>query len=177
MKLPANQDVLHDETSDRRDFWLDRAAHALFELRREEHPAICPQPWDLAPVSVRRDFRYLAMSAYRRSLPLVKEVLIENAANNYANLEGWIYPDCDNKPAPGIDERQRPVFAAQRRQLFRDKARQLVVGILQYLEVDCDTEAQRQIVVDRAEGQRKADVMIVSNWRSLKGIRGEANHG
>lgn len=176
MPVPASQDVL-EPMRHTRDRWIDQAAFALYEARRAEFPERYPLAWDEAPKAVRAEFRYLAMAAYRRSLPLVGDTLTEIVAANYANLEGWIYPACDNKYAFSVPEDERETFAAQRRQNFRHKGRQLLHAIWQYLEHDTDTEAQRQIMVDRAEGQRKADVMIVSTWRSKKGIPSEPQHG
>lgn len=176
MPIPASQDVL-EPAADTRDRWLDKAAFSLYEARRAELPEAFPLAWDMAPRQVRKDFRYLAMSAYRRSLPLVGDVLIETVAQNYANLEGWVWPDCDNKERWDVSDSDRAAFAAQRRQNFRHKASQLLSRIWQYLEIDCDTEAQRKIAVERAGGQLKADQMVVSHWRSRRGIPSEVNRG
>lgn len=159
-----------------REQLIEKAAFALYEARRSEFPDAQPIAWDLASKRVRQDFRYLAMSAYRRSLPMVAEVLTELVAQNYANLEGWIYPDCDNRTPFSVPEQDRAAYASQRRQDFRRKAQELVASIFGYLEHDTDSEAQRKLTVERIEGQRQADVMIVSYWRSSRGM-GQANHG
>jgi hypothetical protein len=161
--------------TDTRERWIEKAAFSLYEARRAEFPEAYPLSWDQAPRSVRGDFRYLAKSAYRRSLPLVRDVLTEMIASAYANLEGWIYPACDNKTAFSVPESDREVFAAQRRQNFRHKAQQIVTTIWQYLEHDVDTAEQRQRTVDRAGGQMMADATIVSHWRKTRG--GAVNHG
>jgi hypothetical protein len=134
-------------------------------------------PWPDAARAVQQDFRYLAMSAYRRALPLVNAVLVERLASAYANQEGWIYPDCDNKPTPEVYERDLAAAVAQRRQLFRHKARQILTAIWAYLEHDTDTEAQRQQAMNRVEGQLKADQMVVSMFRGRRGVNASANHG
>lgn len=176
MQLPPEQGVIESPMAARTK-WLDKAAFALYEARRSEFPEAFPLPWDVAPRSVRQDFRYLAMAAYRRSLPLVRDVLIEMVAQAYANLEGWIYPDCDNKAHHDVRDRDRPAMAAQRRQQFRHKAEQLLTTINQYLEIDCDTEPQRQKTVDRIAGQLEADRQVVSLYRSRRGIPTQVNHG
>jgi hypothetical protein len=171
--LPADQDVVHLGT---RQQWLDRAAFALYQAQRTEFPEAFPLPWDQAPPSVRADRRYLIMTAYRRTLPLVPETLTEIVAMNYANLDGWVWPGCDNKSALSVPDNERAAHAAQRRQGFRHKARQLLSSIFNYLEHDTDTEAQRRITVDRAEHQRNADAMVVSFYRNQRGIL-EVNRG
>jgi len=176
MELSAPPGVI-ETPQQSRDRWLTIAACALYEARRAAFPEAYPLPWDQAPRAVSQDFRYLAMSAYRRSLPFVSQVLVEMVAMHYATLEGWIYPDCDNKIAPDVDQRDRAAFAAQRRQNFRHKARQIISAIWQYLEHDTDTEAQRKQTVDRASGQVTADAMVVSNWRSTQGLPSEVNRG
>lgn len=162
---------------DKRSYWLDQAAIALYEARCAEFPEAYPLPWDMATKAVRQDFRYLAMSAYRRSLPYVRDVMTETVAMTYASLEGWIYPDCDNKDRRDADPKNRAAFAAQRRQNFRHKARQIVTAIFQYLEHDTDTEAQRKLAVDRTSGQLMADAMVVSSYRSTRGVPSEVNRG
>lgn len=176
MQLPKGQDIVHEAGPDR-ERWLERAAHALYEARRAEFPEAFPLPWDLTTHQDRVNFRYLAKSAYRRSLPFVPQVLVEMLAMSYANLEGWIYPDCDNKIDPGVRDEDRPACAAQRRQRFRDKARQLASVFHNYLEHDVDTEAQRKKTIDRAGAQLMADQMIVSNYRSRRGVPTEVNRG
>lgn len=170
------QDVI-ETPAQCRDRCLEHAAFALYEARRAEFPEQFPLPWDLAPKSVRGDFRFMAMAAYRRSLPYVRETLEEMTAMQIASLDGYTYPGCDNKPEPDIYERDRPVRAAQRRQEFRHRARRILTHLWQYLEIDCDTEAQRKITVDRAGGQLMADRMIVSDWRAKKGIAGGPLNG
>lgn len=168
------QDIIRERRS--RDQWLDQAAHALFEAKKAEYPDEQPLPWDLVPQSVRVDFRYRAMAAHRLSLPLVRDVLVEMIAMAYANLEGWIYPDCDNQYAFHTPTDERPAKAAQRRQGFRHKARQILSSVWQYLEYDTDTEAQRKVTMQRVEGQLQADRMIVAYYRDKKGMP-EAQHG
>lgn len=173
--LPPGQDVL-ESSSAARERWLEQAAFALYEARRAEFPDAYPLPWDMASKTVRDDCRYRTMAAHRRGLPFVKDVLVEMIAMNYANLEGWVYPDCDNKDRCDVSESDRAAFAAQRRQNFRHKASQIVQSVWNYLEHDTDTEAQRKQSIDRAGGQLLADRMIVSNWRSNRGIP-EVNRG
>lgn len=143
MPIPDSQDIV-EPPSHARERWLDKAAFSLYEARRAEFPDAYPLAWDQATRQVRAEFRFLAMSAYRRSLPLVASVLVEIVAMNYANLEGWIYPDCDNKYAFNVPDDDRAAFASQRRQNFRHKAQQIIASIFGYLEMDCDTEAQRK---------------------------------
>lgn len=172
---PNLQDIVRDRRS--REQWLDQAAHALFEAKKAEYPDAQPLPWDLVPANVRADYRYLVMAAYRRTLPLVDKVLVEMVAQTYANLEGYIYPDCTNRRLHEEDESARPARAAQRRQAFRHKAREMLTAIWAYLEIDCDTDAQRKITVERVDGQLQADRMVVSMYRESRGIPGTVQHG
>jgi hypothetical protein len=172
--LPPGQDLVHDGDGRTRQQWLDQATFCLYQARKAECPEAYPLPFDQAPRSVRADLRYLVMTAYRRLLPLVPETLAEIVAMNLANLDGFIYPDCDNKPEPGVAEHDQPARAAQRRQDFRRKSREILHMIFSYLEHDCDTDAQRQIVVDQAKAQRERDVQTVSSWRSRRGT-GDVN--
>lgn len=172
-EMPPQDVIAPTETRER---WIEKAAFALYEARRAEFPEAYPLSWDQVTRRERGDFRFMAMASYRRSLPLVKDVLVQTVAMNLANLDGWIWPDCDNKVAFTVADEDRAAYAAQRRQDYIRKAQQLIASIFGYLETDCDTEAQRKITVDRAEGQRTADVMIVSYWRSSRGM-GAANHG
>lgn len=175
MPIPNTQDIFESPEASR-NRWLEQASFALYEARRAELPEAYPLPWDQAPKAVRDDCRYRAKTAYRLGLPHAKDVLIEMIAAAYANLEGWIYPDCDNKAPWNVNEDDRGAFAAQRRQNFRHKASQLVRTFINYLEHDVDTEEQRRKSVARAGGQLMADQMMVSMWRSKRGM-GEANHG
>lgn len=178
MNVTAQESIVQDVIGRRsREQWIEQAAFCLYEARRVEAPEDFPQPWDLAPKSDRDDCRYRAMSAFRRGLPFVRDVLVEMLAMNYANLEGWLYPDCDNKYDPQTPERDRAAVSAQRRQRFRQKARQLVAAIFNYLEHDTDTEAQRKLTIERAGGQLMADRMVVSNYRSSRGIPTEVQRG
>lgn len=89
MQLPPSangQDIVADYDRDR---WLEQAAFALYRARQAEFPEAFPLTWDLAPKSVRGDFRYIVKSAYRRSLPMVSDCLTEIVATTYANQEGW----------------------------------------------------------------------------------------
>lgn len=176
MPLPSGQDVL-ESSSDARARWLAQAAHALYEAQRAEYPERYPLPWDMAEKAARDDCRYRAMGAHRRGQPYAKEALVERMASEYANLEGWVYPDCDNKRGMDVAETDRPALAAQRRQAFRHKARQIVAAVFRYLEYDTDTEEQRKKEVDRAGGQLMADRMVVAHWREHRGMPSEVNRG
>lgn len=178
MLLPKGQDLVHDDTVTRTpDQWIEQAAFCLHEAKKAACPDMTPLPWDLEPRAVRGDFRFLAMASHRRSLPLVRECLIELTASNLANLDGWQYPGCDNKHLPEETDSERAARAAQRRQSYRHKAREILSAAFRYLEVDCDTEAQRKITVERAEGQRLADSSVVSFYRQSRGIPTEVNRG
>lgn len=178
MQLPKRQTIFQDDDADNsRERWLNQAGFSLYQAARAQYPDRFPLPWDLVPTKVRDDFRYLAMAAYRRTLPLVDKVLVEMVAMNLANLDGYIYPDCDNRRVPGVAEDERPAVAAQRRQAYRHKARQIISSIGQYLEHDSDTEAQRKQTVERVERQLQADRMVASQFRASKGIPVDINRG
>lgn len=177
MPIPSGQDIVESPTAGR-ERWIDKAAFSLYEARRAEFPDAYPLAWDLVPSAIRRDFRYSAVASYRRNLPLVRDVLIEQTAAQLATLDGYCYPDCDNKPERGgMDQVETNAIIAQRRQLYRHKARSIVAAMFRFLELDTETEAQRRDVLDRVTAQMYLDQTAVSLFRRRKGIPVGVNRG
>ena len=120
---------------------LSRAAFWLYEAGRITDPQL--PAWDQATPAVRRDWCYRARAACHQGQIDIRRVRVLRIAQTLATADGFVWPACDNKvnrtlPLPA---EQIAALVAQIRQDYLHKARLVVIGDGQYLEVLATDEA------------------------------------
>lgn len=151
------------------DLHLDTAVQVFYGLERQPGwPAFQSEEAD----DIKRDIRYRLMGAIRRGIASCRAVAIERVASTLANLDGEIWPACDAITSPNWKPEQRAAIVAQRRQLYRHKAVQIIAALYGYMEVEhpSETEEHRQLLIRQAVEQREADVKAVTEWRDSIGM-------